>query len=60
MKNKEIRDCHYCAYAVCLDENSFVDCCVEDGCYFDHQVEDSVKEAQNCDWFEYDDYFPKT
>lgn len=55
----EIRDCHYCEYAVCDDANSDVDCYVEDGNYFHHHVRDS-KEAEQCDDFEYCDVFPKT
>lgn len=55
----EIRDCHYCEYAVCDDANSDVDCYVEYGNYFHHHVRDS-KEAEQCDGFEYCDVFPKT
>lgn len=51
-------DCHYCDYACCMDENSSVDCYVEDFAYFDHHVEDP-KEAENCDWFRYCGVFPK-
>ena len=51
----EIRDCHYCEYAVCDDANSDVDCYN----YFQHHVRDS-KEAEQCDDFEYCDVFPKT
>lgn len=55
----EIRDCHYCEYAVCDDANSDVDCYVEDGNYFHHYVRDN-KEAEQCDDFEYCDVLPKT
>lgn len=55
---EQIRDCHYCDYACCNDENSSVDCYVEDFAYFDHHVEDS-KEAENCEWFIYCNIFPK-
>lgn len=51
-------DCHYCEYACCQDENSPVDCYVEDFAYFSHHVEDS-NEAKKCEWFEYCDVFPK-
>jgi len=55
----EIRDCHYCEYAVCNDANSEVDCYVEDGNYFQHHVREG-KEAEQCYDFEYCDVFPKT
>ena len=51
------KDCHYCEFAMCNDEESDVDC-YADGCYFDHHVEDS-KEAEECPWFGYCDIFPK-
>lgn len=51
-------DCHYCEYAMCMDEDSGVDCYVADNCYFDHHVIDS-KEAKECACFEYCDVFPK-
>ena len=60
MENKEIRNCHYCTYAVCnndTDENCM--CYVEDGAYFSHYVKNSNKEAKECDFFEYDSCFPK-
>lgn len=57
--NKDIIvDCHYCEYATCESPTSWCDCSVEDGCYFDHIVTDS-KEAEECDWFEFCDIFPK-
>jgi hypothetical protein len=52
-------DCHYCEYAMCLDENSSVDCYADDNCYFDHHVTDS-KEAESCSCFEYCEVFSKT
>lgn len=55
---KEIADCHYCRYACCESEDSRADCFVEDFAYFHHTVKDS-KEAEECDWFEFDDTFPK-
>ena len=58
MKDKVV-DCHYCEYACCNDENSSVDCYVEDFSYFDHHVVDSKKEAEECEWFEYCGIFPK-
>jgi len=51
-------DCHYCEYAMCMDEDSGVDCYVDDNCYFDHHVIDS-KGAKECACFEYCDVFPK-
>lgn len=54
-----IVDCHYCEYATCDDANSWCNCNVEDGCYFDHEVKDSKKEAEECSWFEFCDIFPK-
>ena len=57
--SKEKADCHYCQYAMCSDENSYVDCYVDDFAYFDHHVTDS-KEAEECTWFRYCDSFPKT
>ena len=59
MKKEIIVDCHYCNYAVCHDENSEVDCYVEDFCYFDHHVKDSKKEAEACNDFIFCDSFPK-
>lgn len=56
---KEVIDCHYCEYAWREDENSPVDCCVEDGCYFDYHVKDSKAEAENCGCFEFCGIFPK-
>lgn len=58
-KLNEIIDCHYCEYATCTDANSWCNCNVEDGCYFDHEVVDSKKEAEKCASFEYCDIFPK-
>lgn len=46
----EIIDCHYCEYAMCIDEYNKVDCYVDDFAYFDHHVEDS-SEAKECSWF---------
>lgn len=55
----KIKDCRYCEYAVCYDEDSFrVDCYVDDFQYFDHHVEDP-KEAEKCKWFSFCDIFPK-
>lgn len=55
----EIRDCHYCEYAFCGNaEDEYVDCYVDDYGYFDHHVTDS-KEAEECDWFVYNNNFPK-
>ena len=56
---KEIIDCHYCEYATCSDPNSWCNCNVEDFAYFDHEVKDSKKEAEECEWFEFCDIFPK-
>lgn len=56
---KENRDCHYCEYAVCENENDeYVICYVEDFGYYSHDIEDS-REATKCDSFEYCDVFPK-
>lgn len=55
----EYKDCHYCEYACCKDENSEVDCYVEDFGYFDHHVINS-NEAKECCWFSQCDIFPKT
>lgn len=54
-----IVDCHYCEYATCSDPNSWCNCYVEDFAYFDHKVKDSEKEAEECDWFEFCNIFPK-
>ena len=54
-----IVDCHYCEYASCEDPNSWCACYVEDLGSFDHEVIDSKKEAEECDWFEFSDIFPK-
>lgn len=54
-----IVDCHYCEYATCSDPNSWCNCNVDDFAYFDHKVKDSKKEAEECDWFEFCDIFPK-
>jgi len=60
MKTKERNvDCHYCEYAMCLDDKSPVDCYSDDNCYFDHKVIDS-KEAEVCYMFRYNDIFPKS
>ena len=56
---KEIIDCHYCVYASCEDATGWCDCYVEDNCYFDHEVKNSKKEAEECIWFEFCDYFPR-
>lgn len=56
---QEIIDCHYCEYGCCEDEESNVDCYVDDFTYFDHRVKNSKKEAENCEWFEFCDIFPK-
>ena len=57
---REIIDCHYCRYACCgSPEEEDIRCCCDDGCYFDHYVKDSKKEAEECSLFEFDDYFPK-
>lgn len=53
-----IRDCHYCDYAMCCDKDGDVDC-YGDFRYFDHHVEDSKKEAEECSLFLYADDFPK-
>ena len=52
------QDCHYCEFAMCENETSYVDCYVEDNAYFDHHVTDS-SEAEQCSMFEYCDVFPK-
>lgn len=55
---KEIRDCRYCEYATTGSPDcNWCNCYVDDG-YFDHKVTD-FKEAENCDWFEFCDIFPK-
>ena len=54
-----IIDCHYCEYATCENPTSWCNCNVEDGGYFDHEVKDSKKEAEECSCFEYCDIFPK-
>lgn len=59
MKKKEIVDCHYCEYAICMDKNSNCDCYAEDDCYFDHHVKNSKEEAENCNMFKFCDIFPK-
>lgn len=60
MKNKEkVVDCHYCNYACCESEDSWVSCYVEDFAYFSHNVKDSKKEAAECEWFRFCDIFPK-
>ena len=41
-----IIDCHYCEYATCENPTSWCNCNVEDGGYFDHEVKDSKKEAE--------------
>ena len=57
---KEIIDCHYCEYAWCgSPDDERIDCCADDGCYFDHHVEDSKKEAEECTGFRFCDSFPK-
>ena len=56
--SEEIRDCHYCEYAVCESKDSYVNCYAEDGTYYDHHVKDS-KEAEQCEMFDYNDTFPK-
>lgn len=56
---KKVIDCHYCNYACCESAKSPCDCYVEDNCYFDHHVKDSKVEAENCQWFEFCDVFPK-
>ncbi len=53
------RDCHYCEWCMCVDENDDKAACyVEDNGYFDHNIIDS-KEAENCLWFIFCDTFPK-
>ena len=52
-----IYDCHYCRYATCKNETSWVNCNSDFG-FFDHTVEDA-SEAKECWWFEYCDSFPK-
>ena len=58
--SKEIVDCYYCEYGCCdspCDEH--IDCYCDDNSYFDHHVKDSKEEAENCNMFEFCDYFPK-
>lgn len=57
-KMDEIMNCHYCEYAMCTDENSEVNCYIDDFAYFDHHIEDSG-EAKSCERFEFCDVFPK-
>lgn len=52
------QDCHYCEFAMCSDDKSYVDCYAEDDAYFDHHVKDS-SEAEQCSQFQYCDDFPK-
>lgn len=59
MKKEIIRDCHYCEYACCDSPDGWCNCYVEDFAYFDHKVKDSKKEAEECEWFEFCDIFPK-
>ena len=59
MKIEPKRDCHYCKYAVCDNEQSQCDCYSEDLTYFDHVVKDGKYEAENCGLFKYCDVFPK-
>ena len=55
-----IIDCRYCEYCCCDSPTSkWAICYVEDECYFDHNVEDPIKEAEECDMFIYCDCFPK-
>lgn len=56
MLYKKIRDCHYCSYATCNEPDGWCDCYLEDG----FTVKDSKKEAEECEFFEYCDVFPKT
>ncbi len=58
--SKEIIDCHYCEYAMCQNKDDLCDCYVEDNGYFDHHIENSKVEAENCNWFKFCDIFPKT
>ena len=57
--NEEIVDCHYCEHAGCITPDGWCDCYVEYG-YFSHEVKDSKKEAEECDWFMFCDIFPKS
>lgn len=59
-EKNEIIDCHYCECAMCHEKDGYCDCYAQDGGYFDHHVEDSKKEAENCLWFKFCDIFPKT
>lgn len=59
MKENIIIDCHYCEYACCENSNSWCDCYCDDGNYFNHEVKDSKKEAEECGLFVYSDIFPK-
>ena len=59
MKNNEqIIDCHYCEEATCTDATGWCNCNGDFG-YFDHEVKDSKKEAEECPFFRYCDIFPK-
>ena len=59
-KNKKdiIVDCHYCEEAACISADSGCNCYNDFG-YFDHTVEDSKREAEECPFFRYCDIFPK-
>lgn len=59
MLDKKIVDCHYCENAMCMDSNGWCQCYADEG-FFSHDVKDSKKEAEECEWFEYCDIFPKT
>ena len=59
-KIEEIVDCHYRRYACCgAPDDERVVCYSDDGCYFDHVVKDSKKEAKECMEFRFCDAFPK-
>ena len=53
-----IIDCHYCNNACCATNEGVCDCYNDDG-YFDHHIEDAKTEAENCQFFEFSDAFPK-
>lgn len=55
----EIKDCHYCNWCMCIDENDDKAACyVEDNGYFSHDITDP-KEAETCPDFIFCDSFPK-
>ena len=53
--SEEIRDCHYCIFAECFDEN---DKDVQCWCDIPERIY-NFKSAETCPYFEFDDSFPK-